>query len=94
VTRPQSVSLDPQKLETRRDGARVFFTRDVQPIVLEACRRQGVSFDNFALKLGTNRAALVLILKGHDPVSPNMLGLLRDFVAAAGQTQPGMPTAA
>lgn len=92
MTRPQPTIfqpvLDPRALETKRIGAKLFFARDVQPIILEACRRQQISFDAYALKLGTNRASLVLILKGHDAVSPNMLGLLRDFVAeAAGHRQ-------
>lgn len=91
MTRPQTLSqpvLDPKVLEIKRNGPRMFFTHDVQPVILEACRRQQISFDAFALRIGTNRASLVLILKGHDAVSPNMLGLLRDFVAeAAGQKQ-------
>jgi hypothetical protein len=90
VTRPQLMSpvLDPRALEVKRVGAKMFFARDVQPIILEACRRQQISFDAYALRLGSNRASLVLILKGHDAVSANLLGLLRDFVAeAAGQKQ-------
>ena len=98
MTRPATLSLDPRSLETRREGSRIFFTRDVQPVFLEACRRQQVSFDAFAAKMGSNRAALVLILKGHDAVSPNLLGLLRDFVDAARETPApggsGMSTAA
>lgn len=96
MTRPanQSLVLDPRSLETRREGARIFFARDVQPVLLEACRRQQISFDAFAAKMGSNRAAMVLILKGHDAVSPNMLGLLRDFVAAAQGNPPGMSSAA
>jgi len=99
VTRPAtqpfiSMTLDPKSLETRRDGARIFFSRDVQPVILEACRRQQISFDTFASKMGSNRAAMVLILKGHDAVSPNMLGRLRDFVAAAQGNTAGISTAA
>ena len=94
MTRPAIPSLDPKSLETRRDGARMFFTRDVQPVFLEACRRQQISFDAFCAKMGSNRAAMVLILKGHDAVSPSMLGLLRDFVAAAQGNAPGISTAA
>lgn len=99
MTRPAnqpftSVTLDPRSLETRRDGARIFFIRDVQPIFLEACRRQQISFDAFCAKMGSNRAAMVLILKGHDAVSPSMLGLLRDFVAAARGRISGMSSAA
>src|SRR5690606_2119895 len=87
VTRPSSLLppvLDPRALEVKRSGPRMFFARDVQPIILEACRRKQISFDAFALKIGSNRASLVLILKGRDAVSSNMLGLLRDFVADAG----------
>lgn len=98
MNRPATLLLDPKALETRRDGSRMFFTRDVQPVFLEACRRQQISFDAFAAKMGSNRAAMVLILKGHDAVSPNMLGLLRDFIDAARQLPvlggTGMSTAA
>lgn len=98
MTRPATPFPDPKALETRREGSRIFFTRDVQPVFLEACRRQQISFDAFAAKVGSNRAAMVLILKGHDAVSPNMLGLLRDFVDAAWQLPApggsGMSTAA
>ena len=98
MTRPATLLLDPKVLETRREGSRMFFTRDVQPVFLEACRRQRISFEAFAAKMGSNRAAMVLILKGHDAVSPTMLGLLRDFVDAARQLPApvgmGMSTAA
>ena len=94
MTRPATLSLDPRSLETRREGPRIFFTRDVQPVFLEACRRQQISFDTFCAKMGSNRAAMVLILKGHDAVSPNMLGLLRDFVASAAGQETGMSSAA
>ncbi|MFN4166453.1 MAG: hypothetical protein ACK4GK_17910 [Ferrovibrio sp.] len=66
-------------LETRGYGAKQFFARDVQPLVLEACRRNGISFEEYAAKLGVTRAALVLILKGHDPVPRHMLDSIRQF---------------
>ncbi len=94
MTRPATLSLDPRSLETRREGARVFFARDVQPVFLEACRRQQISFDTFCTKMGSNRAAMVLMLRGHDAVSPTLLGLLRDFVANAAGTGAGMSSAA
>ena len=95
MTRPATLLLDSKALEIRREGSRMFFTRDVQPVFLEACRRQQIGFDEFAVRMGSNRAAMVLILKGHDAVSPNMLGLLRDFIDAARQQgASGMSTAA
>lgn len=87
--------LDNSALETRRVGVKMFFVRDVQPLVLEACRRQQIGFDQFAIRIGTTRAALVLVLKGHDPVSPNLLAALRDLVAAAsGDSGAGVSSAA
>jgi hypothetical protein len=70
-------------LETSGTGSKLFFTRDIQPVVLEACRRHNISFDEYAARLGTTRTALVLILKGIDPVPRGMRDSLRDFVAAA-----------
>lgn len=75
MTRP-----DLTRLDTRGYGTKTFFATDVQPAVLEACRRQGIRFDDLAIKLGTTRAALVLILKGHDPVPRAMLDRLRGLV--------------
>lgn len=71
------------KLETRFVGTKLFFTGDVQPVVLEACRQHNISFDAYATRLGSTRAAMVLILKGHDPVPRHMLESLRQFVQAA-----------
>lgn len=68
------------RLETKGYGTKTFFARDVQPIVLQACRRQGISFEDYAAKLGVTRAALVLILKGQDAVPRHMLDSLRSFV--------------
>lgn len=70
------------RLETKGYGAKTFFARDVQPIVLQACRQQGISFEDYAAKLGMTRAALVLILKGHDPVPRHVLDSIRNFVEA------------
>ena len=56
-----------------------------QPLVLEACRRHGMSFEEYAAKLGVTRAALVLILKGHDPVPRHMLDSIRHFTGEAQQ---------
>lgn len=77
------LSSPAARLETRNVGIKIFFATDVQPVVLEACRRHNIAFDTYATKLGSNRAALVLILKGHDPVSRTMLDSLRGFVESA-----------
>jgi cyanate lyase len=71
------------RLETRGYGAKTFFARDVQPLVLQACRQHGISFEDYAAKLGMNRAALVLILKGHDPVPRHVLDSIRSFVESS-----------
>ncbi|WP_298724326.1 hypothetical protein [uncultured Ferrovibrio sp.] len=62
-------------------GAQVFFLRDVQPLVLQACRHHGVSLDLLARRLGMSRAALTLILRGHDPVPRTLLLAIDAFVA-------------
>ncbi|WP_341895507.1 hypothetical protein [Ferrovibrio terrae] len=72
-------------LETSGPASKLFFTRDVQPVVLEACRRHNISFDEYAARLGTTRTALVLMLKGIDPIPYRMRDSLRDFVDAARQ---------
>jgi hypothetical protein len=85
VHRPNPMSYGQITLETRGYGAKQFFVRDVQPLVLEACRRHGMSFEEYAAKLGVTRAALVLILKGHDPVPRHMLDSIRHFTGEAQQ---------
>jgi len=70
-------------LDTTGPASRLLFTRDIQPIVLEACRRHNISLDEYAIRLGTNRTALVLMLKGIDPVPLRIRDSLRSFVAAA-----------
>jgi hypothetical protein len=70
-------------LETTGPASKLFFTRDVQPVVLEACRHHNIGFDEYAVRLGTNRTALLLMLKGIDPIPLRMRDSLRDFVAAA-----------
>ncbi|WP_300299921.1 hypothetical protein [Ferrovibrio sp.] len=77
--RPNQSAISQITLETRGYGAKQFFVRDVQPLVLEACRRNGIRFEDYAAKLGVTRAALVLILKGHDPVPRHMLDSLQHF---------------
>lgn len=59
----------------RRDG-RLYYLNDVQPRVLDACRYFEISFDQLAEKLGMTRPALLLILKGYDPVSPVLKGMI------------------
>lgn len=68
----------------RRDG-RLYYLRDMQPRVLEACRSFGISFELLAEKIGMMRPALVLILKGYDPVPPNLKSMLDRMVMQAAQ---------
>lgn len=66
----------------RKDG-RLYYLGDVQPRVLQACRRFGIGFDQLAEKLGLMRPALVLILKGYDAVPPNLKSMLDRLVLQA-----------
>jgi hypothetical protein len=74
----------------RRDG-RLYYLGDVQPRVLEACRQVDIGFDQFADKLGMTRPAMVLILKGYDPVSPQLKGMIDRLLGQCGllPTLPG-----
>lgn len=72
----------------RREG-KLYYLGDVQPRVLEACRRFGVSFEQLADKLGMMRPALVLILKGYDPVSVPLKDMLDRLVLQAACLQGG-----
>lgn len=67
-------------LATVDRGARLYFAQDVQPLVLQACRAHGISFDLFAARFNLPRSALVLVLKGHDPVPRQMQRAIEDFV--------------
>lgn len=75
--------LRTRGLPTIEVGSRLFFARDVQPLVLEACQQHDIAFDVLAKRFDLPRAGLALVLRGHDPVSPQMLRLLDDFVARA-----------
>lgn len=77
----------------RRDG-RLYYLNDVQPRVLEACRRFGLGFEQLADKLGLQRPALVLILKGYDPVSLPLKSMLDRLVAQAELQLADVPAAA
>jgi D-serine deaminase-like pyridoxal phosphate-dependent protein len=67
-------------LATVERGARLYFMQDVQPLVLQACRAHGISFDLFATRFNLPRSALVLVLKGHDPVTRQVQRAIEDFV--------------
>lgn len=67
-------------LATVERGARLYFRQDVQPLVLQACRAHGISFDLFAARFNLPRSALVLVLKGHDPVARPVQRAIEDFV--------------
>ncbi|HEX6958747.1 MAG TPA: hypothetical protein VF194_12240 [Ferrovibrio sp.] len=70
-------------LPTIASGGKIFFARDVQPLVLAACRAHEIGFDLLALRCNLPRPALALILRGHDPIAPGLLRLIDDFVARA-----------
>lgn len=67
----------------RRDG-RLYYLNDVQPRVLEACRHFEISFDQLAEKLGMTRPVLLLILKGYDPVTPVLKGMIDRLLGQVG----------
>ncbi len=71
----------------RRDG-KLYYLNDVQPRVLEACRHFEISFDQLAEKLGMNRPAMVLILKGYDPVPLPLKGMIDRLLGQVGLLPP------
>lgn len=75
-----SLSTARGSLATTERGARLYFAQDVQPLVLQACRAHGISFDLFAARFNLPRHALVLVLKGHDPVTRQTQRVIEDFV--------------
>jgi len=75
--------LRSRGLPTIEVGCRLFFARDVQPLVLEACQQHDIAFEVLAKRFDLSRGGLALVLRGQDPVSPQMLRLLDDFVARA-----------
>lgn len=84
--RPNPRSVAPMSsparggLTTVERGSRLFFAQDVQPLVLQACRAHGIGFDLFAARFSMPRGALVLVLKGHDPVPRPVQRAIEDFV--------------
>ncbi|WP_341910227.1 hypothetical protein [Ferrovibrio terrae] len=71
----------------RRNGT-LYYLGDMQPRVLEACRRVDLSFEQLAEKLGMTRPALLLILKGYDPVPLPLKSMIDRLVAQVGLLQP------
>lgn len=71
----------------RRDG-KLYYLTDVQPRVLEACRHFDISFDQLAEKLGMTRPTMVLILKGYDPVSPQLKSMIDRLLGQVGLLPP------
>ena len=71
----------------RRDGKR-YYLSDVQPRVLEACRHFEIGFDQLSEKLGLTRPAMVLILKGYDPVSPQLKSMIDRLLGPIGLLPP------
>lgn len=75
--------LRARGLPTVEIGPRLFFARDVQPLVMQACQQHDISFDLLAKRFSLSRPALALILRGHDAVPLALLRLIDDFVARA-----------
>lgn len=75
-----SLNSARSSLATTERGARLYYAQDVQPLVLQACRAHGISFDLFATRFNLPRSALVLVLKGHDPVQRQTQRAIEDFV--------------
>lgn len=73
----------------RRDG-KLYYLGDMQPRVLEACRRVEIGFEQLTEKLGMNRPQLVLILKGYDPVPLPLKHMIDRLVTQTGLMQPAM----
>lgn len=73
-------ALSQTGLSTLERGSKLYFAEDVQPLVLQACRAHGISFDLFATRFSMTRGALVLMLKGHDPVPRPVKRAIEDFV--------------
>ncbi|QDO96758.1 hypothetical protein FNB15_05455 [Ferrovibrio terrae] len=71
----------------RRDG-KLYYLSDVQPRVLEACRHFEISFDQLSEKLGMNRPAMVLILKGYDPVPLPLKSMIDRLLGQVGLLPP------
>ncbi len=71
----------------RRDG-QLYYLNDVQPRVLQACRHFEISFDQLADKLGMTRPGLLLILKGYDPVTPQLKGMIDRLLGQVGLLPP------
>lgn len=71
----------------RRDG-KLYYLTDAQPRVLEACRYFEISFDQLAEKLGMTRPVLLLILKGYDPVTPLLKGMIDRLLGQVGLLPP------
>lgn len=71
----------------RRDG-KLYYLNDVQPRVLEACRHFEISFDQLSEKLGMNRPAMVLIMKGYDPVPLPLKSMIDRLLGQVGLLPP------
>ncbi len=77
-------------LQTIERGAKLYFAHDVQPLVLQACRSHGIGFDLFATRFPMPRGALVLMLKGHDPVPRPVQRVIEAFVLRGLSLRAGM----
>ena len=73
----------PPALETVDIGEHTFFAQDIEALVLQACRAQGIGFDLFATRFNVPCPALLDILRGHAPVTIHARRILEDFILRA-----------
>lgn len=73
----------PQALETVDVGECSFFARDIESLVMQACRARGIGFDLFATRFNVPPPMLLEILRGNQPVTTRTRRILEDFVLRA-----------
>lgn len=78
---PPALLPDAMSLETVERDGRLYFARDVEPMVLRACRARRLGFDLFATRFSVPRAELADILRGRAPLTPQTRRILEDFIA-------------
>ena len=76
-------AFTPQALETVDVGELSFFARDIEALVMQACRARGLGFDLFATRFNVPRETLLEILRGSQPVTTYTRRILEDFVLRA-----------
>ena len=73
----------PEALETVDIGQHSFFARDIENLVMQACRARGIGFDLFATRFNVPPLTLLEILRGNQPVTTRTRRILEDFVLRA-----------